>query len=86
VIVKLMIFPADFYPKHIEKEDRHFFIPIMNYFTSEEKDALYKTPFAFPNGIQGAPAESGKSSGHLNGIHNGEMAPPQEKIRILKEI
>ncbi|MCX5807126.1 MAG: hemerythrin domain-containing protein [Proteobacteria bacterium] len=40
IIVKLMVFLADFYPKHIEKEDRHFFIPVMGYFTSEEKDAL----------------------------------------------
>jgi hemerythrin-like domain-containing protein len=30
----------DFYPKHIEKEDKHFFIPIMDYFTKEEQNAL----------------------------------------------
>ena len=31
---------VDFYPKHIEKEDQHFFIPIMDYFSEEEKDAM----------------------------------------------
>ena len=29
-----------FYPKHIEKEDKHFFIPIMEYFNKEEQDAM----------------------------------------------
>lgn len=32
----------DFYPKHIEKEDKHFFIPIMDYFIKEEHDAMLK--------------------------------------------
>lgn len=32
----------EFYPKHIEKEDKRFFIPIMEYFSKEEKDALLK--------------------------------------------
>lgn len=31
---------AEFYPKHIEKEDKHFFIPCMEYFTQEQKDAM----------------------------------------------
>lgn len=31
---------VEFYPKHIEKEDRHFFIPIMDYFSKEEKDVM----------------------------------------------
>lgn len=25
-----------FYPKHIEKEDKHFFVPVMEYFTKKE--------------------------------------------------
>jgi hemerythrin-like domain-containing protein len=29
-----------FYASHIEKEDRRFFIPIMDYFTREEQDAI----------------------------------------------
>ena len=28
------------YPKHISKEDQHFFIPCMAYFTPEEKEAM----------------------------------------------
>jgi hemerythrin-like domain-containing protein len=31
---------VSFYPAHIEKEDKHFFLPIMNYFTQEEQDAM----------------------------------------------
>lgn len=31
---------AAFYPKHIEKEDKYFFIPVMIYFSKEEQDAL----------------------------------------------
>jgi hemerythrin-like domain-containing protein len=29
-----------FYPRHIEKEDKHFFIPCMDYFTQEEQDQM----------------------------------------------
>jgi hemerythrin-like domain-containing protein len=31
---------VDFYPRHIEKEDKRFFIPVMDYFTRGEKDAM----------------------------------------------
>jgi hemerythrin-like domain-containing protein len=31
---------ADFYPKHIEKEDKRFFLPSMNYFSKEEQAAM----------------------------------------------
>lgn len=31
---------VEFYPKHIEKEDRHFFIPSMKYFSREEQDSM----------------------------------------------
>jgi hemerythrin-like domain-containing protein len=32
---------TDLYPKHIEKEDQHFFLPVMNYFTDiEQKDMI----------------------------------------------
>ncbi len=30
----------EFYPSHIEKEDKHFFLPVMNYFTRQEKDDM----------------------------------------------
>lgn len=31
---------AAFYPNHIEKEDKHFFLPCMDYFSREEKDNM----------------------------------------------
>ena len=33
---------VEFYPKHIEKEDKNFFIPIMGYFSNEEKEAMIR--------------------------------------------
>jgi hemerythrin-like domain-containing protein len=36
-IVEKMQFLTEFYPKHIEKEDKHFFTPVMKYFTPEEQ-------------------------------------------------
>lgn len=38
---------AQFYPKHIEKEDKHFFYPCMDYFTTEEQDAMLLEFFEF---------------------------------------
>ncbi|MBN2145626.1 MAG: hemerythrin domain-containing protein [Candidatus Aureabacteria bacterium] len=39
-IVSNMEMLVKFYPKHIEKEDKHFFLPCMGYFTTEEKDKM----------------------------------------------
>ncbi len=39
-IIDLMSELTEFYPQHIEKEDKHFFIPVMNYFTKEEQDKM----------------------------------------------
>ena len=36
-----------FYPKHIEKEDRRFFLPIMGYFSKEEKEAMLQEGYRF---------------------------------------
>ncbi len=36
-----------FYPKHIEKEDKHFFIPCMNYFTDDERDNMLNEMWKF---------------------------------------
>jgi hemerythrin-like domain-containing protein len=36
-----------FYPAHIRKEDQEFFIPVMEYFTKEEKDDMLKRFHAF---------------------------------------
>uniref|UniRef100_A0A7V6DPJ2 Cation-binding protein n=1 Tax=Desulfobacca acetoxidans TaxID=60893 RepID=A0A7V6DPJ2_9BACT len=35
------------YPKHIVKEDQHFFIPLMNLFTADEKDAMLARMWEF---------------------------------------
>ncbi|MBD3285730.1 cation-binding protein [candidate division WOR-3 bacterium] len=37
----------EFYPRHIEKEDKHFFISCMEYFSDEEKDAMLEESFRF---------------------------------------
>ena len=36
---------VEFYPKHIEKEDRHFFLPVMGYFSPEEKAAMIRAGY-----------------------------------------
>ncbi len=46
-IIACMRYLVDFYPKHIEKEDRHFFLPCMVYFTKEEQDAMLKEEVDF---------------------------------------
>lgn len=38
-VTDCMRFLIQFYPKHIEKEDKHFFIPCMDYFTEAEQQA-----------------------------------------------
>lgn len=38
---------AAFYPGHIEKEDRHFFIPCMGYFTAIEQDDMLERFWEF---------------------------------------
>lgn len=42
---------AELYPAHIEKEDRHFFIPVMDYFSAEEKDSLLEEFRRFDQGL-----------------------------------
>lgn len=38
---------VDFYPQHIEKEDRHFFIPCMDYFSKSEQKTMLSRFFEF---------------------------------------
>jgi hemerythrin-like domain-containing protein len=38
---------VDFYPKHIEKEDKHFFFPCLDYFTEAEQDRMLREFRAF---------------------------------------
>jgi hemerythrin-like domain-containing protein len=42
---------ADFYPRHIDKEDRHFFLPVMNYFTKQEQDAMLAEMYEFDKNL-----------------------------------
>ena len=39
-IIEIMKKLIDFYPLHIEKEDKHFFIPVMEYFFRHEQDLI----------------------------------------------
>ena len=39
-IVKMVEKIAALYPPHIEKEDKHFFIPVMDYFSKSEQDDM----------------------------------------------
>jgi hemerythrin-like domain-containing protein len=36
----------EFYPRHIQKEDRQFFIPVMEYFSQEEKNDMLMDGYA----------------------------------------
>ena len=38
---------SQLYPKHIEKEDKHFFFPILDYFTKQEQDAMLQEFWEF---------------------------------------
>ena len=38
---------VEFYPQHIEREDRHFFIPCMAYFSDAEKAEMLQAMFEF---------------------------------------
>jgi hemerythrin-like domain-containing protein len=38
---------ARFYPLHIQKEDKHFFYPCMEYFTKEEQDLMLAEFYEF---------------------------------------
>ena len=42
---------ADFYPRHIDKEDRHFFLPVMNYFTKQEQDTMLAEMYEFDKNL-----------------------------------
>jgi len=41
----------EFYPKHIEKEDKHFFIPCMDYFTEAEQQAILGEEWEFDKNL-----------------------------------
>lgn len=41
----------DFYPKHIEKEDKQFFLQSMQYFTEKERDDMLEAFFKYDQGL-----------------------------------
>lgn len=46
-VISLFRTLSDFYPQHIEKEDKHFFFPAMEYFSIEEQDAMLQEFYEF---------------------------------------
>ena len=46
-----MRFLVDFYPRHIEKEDKHFFMPIMKYFNKEEQEVMLQEEWEFDKNL-----------------------------------
>lgn len=42
---------AGLYPGHIEKEDKDFFIPVMDYFSEAEKEAMLRAGQEFDQGM-----------------------------------
>ena len=46
-VVSLLRELAQFYPVHIEKEDKHFFFPCMAYFAQDEQDRMLKEFYEF---------------------------------------
>jgi len=50
-IIANMEILVKFYPRHIEKEDKHFFIPCMDYFTEKERDNMLKEMWEFDKNL-----------------------------------
>lgn len=50
-IIDCMLKLVKFYPAHIEKEDDHFFLPVMEYFSEEEKDGMLKEGLSFDSDL-----------------------------------
>jgi len=46
-VVEIMKKLVNLYPKHIEKEDKHFFMPVMGYFTESEKEGMLAEGYEF---------------------------------------
>jgi len=39
-VIARLVELVNFYPKHIDKEDNHFFFPILQYFTEDEQQHM----------------------------------------------
>lgn len=46
-IEQLLIDLTTFYPRHIEKEDKHFFFPCMEYFSPQEQESMLQEFWEF---------------------------------------
>ena len=46
-IIEQMKILVKYYPRHIDKEDRHFFKPVMDYFSDQEKESMLREGFEF---------------------------------------
>jgi hemerythrin-like domain-containing protein len=42
---------AELYPMHIQKEDKRFFMPVMDYFSKKEQDTMLQAFFEFDKGM-----------------------------------
>lgn len=68
IILECMNALIEFYPIHIEKEDRHFFVPIMNYFSKMEKDAILKEEYEFDRAL-------------IHGIYRDRIQKVEEQLK-----
>ncbi len=50
-IISNMEILTQFYPRHIEKEDKHFFLPCMDYLTPKERDKMLEEMGEFDKGM-----------------------------------
>ncbi len=50
-IVDAITWLVNFYPIHIEKEDRQFFLPVMGYLTKQEQDAMLQEFYEFDRNL-----------------------------------
>jgi hemerythrin-like domain-containing protein len=51
VVIDCMRSLVQFYPKHIEKEDKRFFIPCMDYFTEAERQTILGEEWEFDRNL-----------------------------------
>ena len=50
-IVDAITWLVNFYPIHIQKEDRQFFMPVMSYFSKQEQDAMLQEFYEFDRNL-----------------------------------
>ena len=50
-VIEAISWLVNFYPVHIDKEDRHFFTPVMSYFTKQDQDAMLQEMYEFDKNL-----------------------------------